>query len=328
MSRSLETPFTSFKLLEWQQEPASRDANSSRNTIKIYRADEPWLAGILGSSLSGPSSVPKVFRPRLLVAELDLLTPHETPYVAKPLPIDMPGGLGRLFSKLPGEIRNVIYSDLLSSGHPQFLRASKAIHFEGSTLVQEQGIYHLKIGFSKSINHVLPSQRVADTIRHLDIRAKVSDALGPHSMIQDYPDIWLLQAFGGSRIRRGVCNVSFEFYPAINNTCMKRVCASLKLLSGFEKVVVRAKIDRRASAPPTRKEALRALHRIADTPVHWSDGEFRRVHRSICDELERNLGEPYPFGRDEHSLCYVFHPRKALDKAPEGFGIYGSYVGP
>lgn len=294
MLRFLENTVISFNRLGSQQETPSMEANSSGNFIRIYQEDELWLAGLTEfSPLYDPMSVPKLFRPRLLVGKINVSKPLETSYAGEPSSIDTQGGLGPFLLKLPGEIRNMVYSDLLSSGHPQFLRTSKAIYIEGSGLIQEKGIYRMNFGFPNSINRSLPSQRVVDTIRHLDIRANVSDIGRTPFMIQDFPDIWLLQAFGGPRIGRDVCNVSFESYPSINRICVTRVCRSLRLLSGFERVVVRVKIDSR-------------------NPVHWSDYKFHSVYGLIRAELEQVLGKPY-FGQDEDGLCMNFHPRKALE---------------
>lgn len=326
MFRILENTVTSFKRLGSQQETPSMEANSSNNSIKVYIEHELLLADSSVSSIRDPTSVPKLFRPRLLVGKINVSTPLEISYVAEPSSIDMEGGLGPLLFKLPGEIRNVIYSDLLSSGHPQFLRASKIMHTEGSGLIQENGIYRMNFGFPNSTNHSLSSQRVVDTIRHLDIRANVGDIGKIHFMSQEFPDDWLLQAFGGPRIGRDVCNVSFELYPSIHRHYVTRVCKSLRLLSGFERVVVRVKIDPRDLGPSTRGPVT-ILHKILDTilaeerhiiPFHGSDYRFRSdykfysIYALIRTELERNLGKPY-FGRDEHGLCMIFHPRKALE---------------
>ena len=78
----------------------------------------------------------------------------------------------------------------------------------------ENGVYRIRFGFSNKINHVLPSQRVVDTVRNFDIRANLSHSEDSFLMARRPPDLWLLGASGGPGLVRGQCNVSFEMYPS------------------------------------------------------------------------------------------------------------------
>lgn len=336
MLRIFEYAVTSSNRLGSQQSPISTNAHSTRTpaSIKIYEEDTLWLAGIVDSSRHDPTSVPKAFRPRTLVETI--ITPstrRETPYyVAEPSPIDLHHrGLGPLLSKLPAELRNIIYADLLSSGHPQFLRASKATHAEGSGLVAEHGRYRMRFGFPSTTNHPLPSQRVVDAIRNLDIRADASE-IGRLPLTQkEIPDLWLLQAFGGSGIVRGQCDVGFEVHPFTSNICVHRICRCLRLLSDFETVVVRVEIGGRDPVSATRKGPAKfsrgcvgavwaVAPRDSPPPVYWSESHLEYIYGWVRKELVWFLGKGH-LGRDEVGLRLVFHPREALEGVGKGWQV-------
>ncbi|CAF9902822.1 MAG: hypothetical protein ALECFALPRED_000036 [Alectoria fallacina] len=334
MFRIFENAVTPFNRLGSQQSPVGTNAHSTRSpaSIKPYEEDTLWLAGIVDSSRHDPTSVPKAFRPRALVETVTLPTPRETLYVAEPSPIDLHRGLGPRLSKLPAEIRNIIYADLLSSGHPQFLRASKATHAEGSGLAAANGRYRLSFGFpNHTPNHSLPSQRVVDAIRNLDVRADAS-AIGKLPLTQkEVPDLWLLRAFGGSGIVRGRCDVGFEVHPYTSNICVHRICRCLRLLSDFETVVVRVEVGgRRDPVPATKKGPVKSLRGCVGAvwavaprdgpPVCWSEFHLGYIYGWVRKELEWFLGKGH-LGRDEVGLRLVFHPREALEGVGEGWTL-------
>ncbi|CAD6568381.1 MAG: hypothetical protein ASARMPRED_001694 [Alectoria sarmentosa] len=336
MFRIFENAVTPSNRLGSQQSPVSTNVHPTRipASIKIYEENTLWLTGIVDSSRHDPTSVPKVFRPRTLVETIITpSTPRDNPYVAEPSPTDLHHrGLGPLLSKLPAEIRNIIYADLLSSGHPHFLRASKATHAEGSGLVAEHGRYRLRFAFPGTINHPLPSQRVVDAIRNLDIRADASEIGKLPLTRKEVPDLWLLRAFGGSGIVRGQCDVEFQVHPHTSNICVHRICRCLRLLSDFETVAVRVEIGGRDPVSATRKGpakfsrgCLGAVWAVAPRdnsppPVCWSESHLEYIYAWVRRELEWFLGKGH-LGRDEVGLRLVFHPRAALEGVGNGWQV-------
>ena len=313
MFQLFENTVASIRRLRWQLDSACMYANSFRNPtyIKIYKEGRPGVTDSIDSD-----GAPKISRPRLVVENMKLYTPRETQYVMESVSIDMRGGLGPLLLKLPGEVRNMIYSDLLASGHPQFLRSSKAMHSEGIGLMAEKGIYRVHFGFRNWKNLSLPNQHVVDTIRNLDVCANLSGEETAPPTSGEFPDVWLLQAFGGPDVVRGQCNVLFEGHSSSILICVTRTCRSLRLLSEFQKIIVRIKLDWVSSTngPRLVYSMLDAvwIEERNDVPAHWSDTKFRWIYDLIRRELERNLGKGH-LGRDERGLRLVFYPRKALE---------------
>ncbi len=104
--------------------------------------------------------------------------PQESQYV-----FDYAGGLGPFFTKLPRELRDLVFSDLIVSGSPQFMSVSRVMKIEGKALIYKKGIYRLNFGYDVDRyqfgflkeNCVPPSQKISDNIRNLSITVKVQD---------------------------------------------------------------------------------------------------------------------------------------------------------
>ena len=294
---------------------------SSSTTIQIYEEDD-WV-GNKGVFL--PPSLAaffKVSRPSSIVKTVDILRPPEAAFIAGPAPVDMQRGIGPILSQLPGEIRNMIYSHLLCNGHCQFLRASKALHEEGSALIAKNGVYRMgfTLGCLNKPNHRLPSQRIVDTIRNLDVHIDGGFQCHTPQTLGEMHDVWLLQAFGGLGRVRGRCNVLFEVHRATNALDLAVLSTLLRMLSDFETVVVRANIHWGDQFPsvngPSNSLFVRAgafwprwnkIH-----PIPWSYFKWVYFYRTLS--LQSSLG-PGRVEIDRHGIRKIYHPRKALEEA-------------
>ena len=228
--------------------------------------------------------------------------------------------LGPILSQLPGEIRNIIYSYLLSTGHPQFLRASKALYIEGSSLMAENGIYRVNFGVPKTINYLLPNQRIVDNIRNIDICTDMSHYGEYDWMVTPPRERWLLEAFGEVGRPRGQCTATLEVYPSTTWMILAGFCRRLPLFSGFETVVVWAKVhwlepDSSTICPTNSlmgkaKKAWQKQRKTATVP------RSTFIYRFLYDyggflQLESYFGEGLLEEQDKNGFRVVFHPRKA-----------------
>lgn len=266
----------------------------------------------------------QVHRVESFVQKFTVLTEPEILFSVAPNSVDVRRGLGPLLSQLPGEIRNDIYSYLLSTGHPQFLRASKALHIEGSYLVAKHGIYRMSFGLDNGTNYSLPSQRIVDTIRNLDIHADLTYYAAWPWVTEGKPDLWLLQAFGEPGRIRGRCSVSIQAGRSTAEKLLARICMPLRLLSDFETVVVQ--VDLAWLREPSSRTNFPQGSMLVEMSTAWFEQQaktvsvpwsvFKYTYFYEHTHLTQNLGEGRQLeGGDEGGFRLVFHPRKALERA-------------
>ena len=311
---------TAFKHRKSQRKTASigTASSSTPTTIKIYKEDINRVHGQFTSPELNPTHTPRVGRPGHIIGNINVLTQYETPFTVEPTSVDMQKGKGPMLSKLPGEILNIIYSDLLSSGHPQFLRASKALHIEGTALVAEKGVYRMSYGHNK-INNSLSSQRIVDSIRNIDIAADLSHSGGSGWLVPGIPQIWLLQAFGEPGLVRGQCNVSFKVHSHNPALWVADISSALRLLLDFETVVVRADInwpepDSVANHPfgsMRGRASTTWFKQCKDVRAPWSDFKCQVFFDYLRLDWTLGMGR---LEHDEDDIRLVFHPRKALEE--------------
>ena len=304
---------------------ADKAVSLSRNstTIKTYKLDYEWVLIMMGTKLANSTDFPKIYRAGRSIENVKVPTAWETPCIEESTSIHARRGLGPILSLLPGEIRNVIYSYLFATGHLQFLRASKALYVEGSSLISEHGIYRMGFG-SDRINYSLPSQRVVDTIRNLDICIDLGMFGGYFWAFEGRPDLWLFEAFGEPGFVRGQCDVSLEVYPSTTAWWAKSLCTHLQLLSDFETVIVQVKIMGVEPGPTATYPTYSMMsevqtawfeHRETDT-VSWSVFKCQHLYRLL--RLPWNFGKECLEEQDERGFRLTFHPRKALEKSENG----------
>ena len=85
--------------------------------------------------------------------------------IAHPQEVNSPAGLGPYLFKLPRELRDQIFTQLLASGYPTFMRTSRAMKKEGEMWIARVGIYRMNLGCFYGINCPAPSQEVLDKIQ-------------------------------------------------------------------------------------------------------------------------------------------------------------------
>ena len=230
-------------------------------------------------------------------------------------------GLGPTLSQLPGEIRNMIYSYLLSTGHLQFLRASKALYVEGIGLMAQNGVYRVGFRTDGMINYILPSQRIVDAICNLDIHAELSFCERGLRWSDVPCSIGLIEAFGEPGRPRGQCSVTLAVDRSTDQLILARFCRRLRLFSDFETVVVRAEVDWLEPARSPTDSPVDCLVAEADkawleqpeaAAVPWSVFACRFIYNhDDLISLRRYLGEGLLKGQEEGDFRLVFHPRKA-----------------
>ena len=248
--------------------------------------------------------------------------------VVAPNSVEKLTGLGPMLSQLPGEIRNIIYSYLLSTGHLQFLRASKALYVEGIGLMAENGVYRVGFRTDERINYILPSQQIVDTIQNLDIRADLRCSEACSWTVIVPRSTWLIEAFGEPGRPRGQCSVTLAVDRSTKRAILAGICRRLRLFSDFKTVVVRAEVDWPSPASLSTDDVFDSLMAEADKAwleqpetavVPWSIFVCRFVYNhDYLVSLRRYLGEGLLKGQDEGSFRLVFHPRKAQEGLGRG----------
>lgn len=195
-----------------------------------------------------------------------------------------------MFSKLPREIRDMIFEEMLASGQPQFLRTSKIMNQEGADMIPKHGVLRINIGFGAMISHPTITQKVADTVQNLRLRVNMTDyisfALGRYPE-RAFPK--MLKMFSNPKISRKSCNVFFEGRSASHRLIALEVVYSLKLLKEFEEVTL--SID--ASSFGGGKETNQNRHVSLDIAYF---------------ELEQHLGAAYRV-KEKVGPQLVFYPR-------------------
>ncbi|CAF9922243.1 hypothetical protein IMSHALPRED_005634 [Imshaugia aleurites] len=247
-------------------------------------------------------------------------------YPVQPKPVNIPAGLGPYFYKLPRELRDQIFSYLLVSGHPNFMRCSKAMEQEGETWVAKEGIYRINLRLFCSINCQRPSWKIAATIQNIDI--KIDACMLPiarNAYPNRYSGLKILDLLTDPTHHRKTCNVSIEWYGA-RDGCMyivevgHEVIDRLQRLRGFEKVVLRV-WDRWTDSPSILIPSVDRLRApvpgmVIDT--YWSFGHMQ-------DRLAPYLGKA-DMTSDKEGWGMVFYPRKAQEGAAQ-VGSSGSLKG-
>lgn len=208
-------------------------------------------------------------------------------YIVQLKSVNILAGLGPYFYNLPRELRNEIFIDLLTSGHPNFMRTSRAIEQEGKAWISKAGIYRINVGFSDRTNCQKPNQNTVDRIQNVNL--KIQHPLCP-------VDAQILDFVIGPSPHHKTCNVFFE--RAISYFAIGR----LQRFTWFEKVALRVSTGFRSS--------------YIDPDVRtWALGRMRGL-------LEPILGKA-DVAEDETSCSMVFYPRKAEEATPV-FSIDGS----
>lgn len=156
--------------------------------------------------------------------------------------------LGPFFNTLPREIRDMIFTDCLESGHPQFMACSRAMREEGLAWIWQKGVYRMNFGNMARMSLASdmandpqecrqPTPEIANKIQNVSIRVKptVKKSRGNWSNL----DYHAIKQFGGSRIRRKFCRILLESRENVPLYIGDDIFDALEILVGFEKVELR-----------------------------------------------------------------------------------------
>lgn len=141
--------------------------------------------------------------------------------------INMIMGLGPLLYKLPAELRLMILGQCIASGHPGFMRASRALHKDGQAIILEKGIYRVHLGQPYDHYGQQPNQDFVEKIQNLDVTVDLTKYRGYARVLEPFADL---------KIHRGHCNLVLKV------VCVPNLVAGIELLrpvwhfAGFKKV--------------------------------------------------------------------------------------------
>lgn len=281
------------------------DSNDPRKvlTVNKFREELDHITASVVSKINGYQEI----NPGDVVVDCEALLHHIRQqlvpggYLIQPNAINVSAGLGPMFRKLPREIRDIIFGKLLASGHPQFLRASKIMSLEGTSLISKHAVFRVNVGFGSKANCVKITQQVADTVQNLHLRVDMTQ----YTMfgLGEYPEGDILKMFSNSNICRKFCSVSFECRFTTRDLVALEVLHSLKLLKEFEEVTLKINEITDFFGGMSYPDHLHA--RL------WN--EVYKKHRHVyldlaCQQLEPGLGTAYRVQNREGTQL-VFHPR-------------------
>lgn len=160
--------------------------------------------------------------------------------IEPPKAIKSPSGLGPLFQTLPQELRDIIFANCLSSGHPQFLASSRAMQTQGLAQLSEKAVFRLNIGIGARLSlifgtmttqtqecpHNMPRTVPSSKIQHLSIRIKATAS--PCLKFWSSIDLDVLEWFTGDGVSRQSCKIVFELDYRGENCLGDSVLAVLK----------------------------------------------------------------------------------------------------
>ena len=213
-------------------------------------------------------------------------------------------GLGPSFGKLPRELRDPIFSDLIASGHPQFMSVSRVMNAEGMDWIYKKGVFRVRFDLDASNQELvfrkftLPTADVVDKIQHLRVRIRSRRKPLPLDL-QVYAKAFShLRMFRDSPLTHGSCTIVFDIAPCCTSKLFLGIARSIGL-TNFDTVVMRMDFDSRAtiSIPEDKRRAL---------IVSMRDRCFTGIQADFKTDLGKGDME-----FDSDGLRVIFHPRKA-----------------
>lgn len=214
-------------------------------------------------------------------------------------------GLGPSFGKLPRELRDPIYSDLIASGHPQFMSVSRVMNAEGYDLIYKKGVFRMGFDFDVSNQEfvfrkfTLPTANIVDKIQDLRVRIRSGLKFLP-SDLQVYAKAFShLRMFGDSPVTHGTCTIVFDLGPGCTSKLFEGIARSIEGLTNFDTVVMRM---------DTRLRAINAIPE--DKRRAWVKSRADRCTRILQAGIKTHLGQG-DVEHDINGLRVIFHPRKA-----------------
>ena len=189
----------------------------------------------------------------------------------------------------------MVLGNCIASGHPDFMRTSRALHLDGRAIIFEKGTYRMWFGAGVEDNGEEPSPYAFGRIKKFDITVD----LRVHNDVLDdvLMSLWLLES---SRGRGKKCEMRFRTGCALNVASEPKTMEVLGLLRGFEEVVLRVEIDRRV-------ENGQAVSAGSACRCEKWEREGNGVYVKIWGFLEPVLGKAEVV-REEGRYCLVYRP--------------------
>lgn len=245
---------------------------------------------------------PLTFTPDSLIQHIKQQMPQDR-YIVQPKHVNISAGLGPYFYKLSRELRDEIFIDLLASGHPNFMRTSRAMEQEGKAWVSKAGVYRINVAFPDRAECQMPSRDTVDRIQNVNLKVN-------GWMVQLlYQNLEHFNTITGPRPHRKTCNVSLKGSPSI------QVTSSLQRLTAFEKVVF--------PIFENWTDGARIRDNFEDYYIKPHDRVVYADFERVRHDLEPHLGKA-DVGSDRDVWNMVFYPRKAIDEAPVVVGSGGN----
>lgn len=215
---------------------------------------------------------------------------------------------------LARELRDIIYTDLIISGHVKLAQTSKAFATEFMELMGKRGICRLTTNETQP-QRLTPypklGKRLADMIQYLDLRLVTSMHKWDRGHEEYSRDSRMEKILGDASVPRKSCHVFIEehlpldlpdqqytqnrWIPVERQTIYIR---PLQLLGGFRTLTIKMSctVDF-AERPWTHEHASR---------VEWA---YQFLHMVLPAALRGSLGNPV-FGGKRVPRSMVFYPRK------------------
>ncbi len=237
------------------------------------------------------------------------------------------GALG----KLPREIRDIIYRPLIYAHELNILQTSKAINEEASDIFYKDRACRMNFGYNIRTPTFFPTQALADKLQN--VRFNINYRCRGGSVFDgrfssyglwescDRKDVEQhMSKFTGSNTSRNLCMVSFAVYASAVKMFDPQVLELVKLLTGFETVVLEVRVELLEGIPYSQSHVMKSIS---------LDARFEESLEMAKQKLEPTLG-PAVLANEEHSregrfpYRQVYYPRKHAEnvarKSVEGLG--------
>lgn len=150
-----------------------------------------------------------------------------------------------LLYALPTELRFMILGDCIASGHPEFMRASRALQKDGQAIICKEGVYRMRFGAGIDDKGQRPSQEVANAIQNIEITIDLMKIdwtkiiLDLANATPANPVLGRSLTFAGSQILRGHCEVVVQIKCALDVELTCEVMGHLSLFERFKEMSLR-----------------------------------------------------------------------------------------
>ena len=169
-------------------------------------------------------------------------------FVLEPRALQAKEGLGAL-SRLPRELRDMVYGHAINDGTMAILRLSQQTHLEASPLVFENGVYRLLIACPNFDTNLQADNSIAGKIRNVHVRV---NARGRIRKNED--GLAILRNFGSAFIPRDTCVVTIETDMLSLYMQAEQVVYALTGLTNFERVILETELDWYGEPEPSTME--------------------------------------------------------------------------